>query len=38
LGGKKRQAHVEAIGPTEPQAIVELARCITEVLAGRVPK
>ena len=29
---------VEAIGPTESEALVELARCIREVLAGRVPR
>jgi hypothetical protein len=29
---------VEAVGPTEPRALHELARCIVEVLAGRVPK
>lgn len=36
--GKATPAYVEAIGPAEPKAIAELARCITEVLAGRVPK
>ncbi len=36
--GKATPLFVEAIGPTEPKAIVELARCTTEVLAGRVPK
>jgi hypothetical protein len=29
---------VEAVGPTEPRALRELARCIVETLESRVPK